>query len=609
MEVEIAADDTDDDYRSRIDDNFLETYVEYSRSNQVLNEEQSLVTLMIYATGLLPHWSDYAGGIITGGSSSGKSHMKRDVIDASFDYKTDWLYQISGGSQKAAIDDDDIDDARIGAFNEFQKVPDEMREFLKSVVEDGGFTYARNVADSDRESGRKTTKIERDPLPIVFMIADENETEVGQEMKTRLIEVKVDENQEKNRGVHRAKWGHTDVQLSRNDHEYMRDDPELEHAVKSHVRDVPVDTDVVIPTDAGRFEGDNWDAAHVVENMLSFKRSESTRASTALKSLAKSSTLLNYHSRQTVEHDGEQKLVMEPQDVGNILDCWNVLVATTHGLTSKKFAIIDAILERGGKSASSSTARQADKDTVIGYIQDNPDIATMSKTEIGDLLNQLDEDLIVNKKDHPEDARKNIYEYDGSRAFETPDIFAYYDQFESVTSPVDGVPIEQKLEWQLERFNASMSLSDFSASDGMETDTEDTEKDENGSLTDFDDTSDTDGLDLSEVERAVAAALSDTVDGYTVPPDVVESDSFKTGHWVGCTPVTYEDDTVRPEREPRAADRQECVMDPENDFYGDNIGIGDTLEIVEQALTTLQAKGVFEIENNDDGSVTFSVDA
>jgi len=572
-----------------VSENFHEDLVRFCRSRHIGDEQQALVVHMVYATGLLPDWEDYVGAVITGGASSGKSDLKRDVIDAAYDYTPEWLYHTSSASEKAIIDDDEIDDARIGALEELQKIPPEMMEMFKSVVEDGGFTYGRNVADSDRESGRKTVKIERDPLPIVFMLADENAMEIEQELKSRLIEVKVGESAEINRGVHRSKWGHRGLSIEGSDAQYNFDDEELEHTVRSHIRDVPVDTPVVIPTGDNRFEGDDWDAAKVTEPLFTFDRSESTRASTALRSITKSSALLNYHSRPRVEYDGEEHIVVQPQDVGNIIACREVLLATTHGLNSKKFAIIDAILERGGPVADSETALQATKDDVISFVQDAPNIATMSKTEIGNLLHELDEDLILKKKDHPEDARRNIFIYDGTATFKRPAIYEYHDQFGDVTSPVSGESVEVVVDKQLERLEATMSsdVSSVAAADAMQ-----------GAQ----DLSDDWDSGLSEDAQRVCERLQDTVDGCTVP----DPDALQVEHMVGVTPVERDDSTVRPHREVKPFDKAEGFMEPD---AWDEDSFESVKERVVSAVSELQQADVLDMDEQEGGSVHVTVDS
>lgn len=599
--------------------NVLHDVVEYSRSRQVLNEEQTIVTLLIYVTGWLRDWHNYAGGVITGGSAGGKSHMKQEVVDSMFAYLSDALYSPTGMSGKAIIDDPDWDTSRVGALNELQKIPDEVLEFLKSAHgDDGGFDYRRDVADSSAHGGFKAAKIERDPKPVVFMLADENSMEVEQELRTRLIEVKVDENEEKNEAVHRMKWGHDHITLDSTDQEYVWEDEELWHSVRKHMQGLPEDLDVLIPTGDGEFPGDDWDAATVVGPMFNFKRSESTRASSMVASLVKASALLNYHAREQVEHNGKEWLVAEPVDVANIIACRSTLLALTHGLTEKKFAILDAILEVGGKASAGGTAVQAPKQDIIQAIQDNPYVATMTKTEVSKLLDEMDEHLILNKKDNPEDRRENLYVYDGAAAFEAPAIYEEYENFKDVMDPIREQPIEQTVTQQLEDLNAKLDSKTL-AETGPSQDAESPSDGSDGDLSKFTDGDDPRVSELSDTAQNVAERLSEVLDDTWVPAHIMEANMLKTQHMVGATPVDESRETigdervtvVTPERQPNGGDYAHSVLDPGHSWWQDRDDIddhNDTEKAIERAIEELRESGVLNITMDDEGNAHVTVE-
>lgn len=623
----VTADKTDKDVDYEIDgENFLRDFVAFSRDNQVLNEEQAMVVEMAIATGMMNDYTFYTSIIVTGGSAGGKSHMLDEVNFASFEYANDvheYVYELTGGSDKAGIDDEEIDESRVAYFHELQKIPDEMLEFIKTVSEDGKFKYGRNVPDPDKESGRSTAHVERDPLPVVFSFADENEAAAGkdQELRTRTVEVKVDENEAKNRGVHDMKWGGENITLPESEHDYIHNDKEAQdraHAVKAHLRDMPQDVDAVIPYGNDKFDGDDWKAAAVVRPMFNFSRSESTRASANLAGLTMGSAILNYHARDAAcekcgarygpddaqRHDYEcpscddadLHIIVTETDVGNIIACRNTLLATTHGLTEKKFAVLDAIRERGGQANPSGTAVQATKQDIISEIQENPDIATLTKSEINQILEELDEHLIINIKDNPDDRRENLYVYDGSAVFEAPNIFDYYDRFKDVEDPVRDQPIEHTIEEQLENLNAKMDTQSLGADVSSDSDS--------GSLSDYSDDGD---VDLSRDAEAVAERLSDVLDGYKVPLDVMEANELKVSHMVGDTPVEYDGDTVRPEREPSGGDKVDGFMAPEGHF-SDAEDFNEVESRVNAAIEELRSKGVMQMEKTGDG-VAVSIDA
>lgn len=605
------------------DDNFLEDFVAFSRDNQVLNEEQAVVTMMAVATGMTANYSYYTSIIVTGGSSGGKSHMLDEVIFDSLEYANDihdHIYELTGGSDKAAIDDEEIDESRAAYFHELQKIPDEMLEFIKTVSEDGQFKYGRNVPAPDSDSGRDTIHVERDPLPVVFSFADENQASAGkdQELRTRTVEVKVDESEDKNAGVHDMKWGGEGITLPESDHEYIRDAPDREHVVKAHLRDMPVDVDVVIPYGNDKFDGDDWRVSEVVKPLFNFARSESTRASANLAGLTMGSAILNYHAREAACEncgsnygpseaqdnnyecpncpDADLFIIANETDVSNLIACRNTLLATTHGLTEKKFAVLDAIRERGGQANPSGTAVQATKQDIIDEIQDNDDIATLTKSEINTILEELDEHLIINIKDNPEDRRENLYVYDGSSVFEAPNIYEYYDRFQDVTDPITDHPIEKTVEKQLDELNAKLDTKSL----GSEVDSDGSED----TLSDFDGD---EGVTLSEDAKAVVARLSDVVDGYVVPKDVLEDNTLKVSHMVGDTPVVYEDGCIRPEREPDGSDRVDGFMQPQNHFE-DAEDFNEVESRVNRAIEELRSKGVMDMEAKEDGSAIVSIE-
>jgi len=514
IETVVEDTDSDDEWKERRDSNFIETFVEYSRTQQVSNEPQSVVALYGYASGLLPNYEDYLGILIRGGTSSGKSWMKENVLDAAFDYadnEYNWLYTTTGGSDKFFIDDDTFDDARIGAFNEFQQLGSELREFLKRIV----------------EGDRRFDSSEMD-------IADES------------IEVYADE----------------------------------------------------------------WDEAAVTEPLFNFAKSESSRASAAIASMVKASALLNYHSRPTVEDesDGEMYIVAQPQDVGNVLCARTVLLATTHNLTTKKFIVLEAFKADGapysGEEASAN-AKQIEKKAVVNYIQERSDIPTFSKSQISSILDELDEDLVINKMDHPEDARKNIYVYDPSRQFERPATHEYGEQFGDVTDPIRRQPIDTTIDEQLADLDALVSTEGIteighdSDSDGL-------------------DSYDSGGGELSDDAQLIVDSLADVMDDTWVPANVIESDEIRPLHMIGVTPIETERrslgsgedadtaEMIVPERDVQYSDREGTIADPDHEHWGgkDVVAV-DTA--IDEAIHELRDSGVMDVRTDEMGNGYFTV--
>lgn len=330
------------------------------------------------------------------------------------------------------------------------------------------------------------------------------------------------------------------------------------------------------------------------------------------------SAILNYHARDAAcEQCGAQYGPSESQrldyecgecgedlyiianetDVGNIITCRNTLLATTHGLTEKKMAVLDAIRARGGQANPSGTAVQATKQDIISEIQQNDDIATLTKSEVNQILEELDEHLIINIKDNPEDRRENLYVYDGSDVFKPPNIFDYYERFSDVVDPIHEQPIEKTVDQQLEELNAKMDTESMARHS-------DSTDDESGSLGDF---GDDDAVDLTDDAEAVVSRVSDVLDGYTIPSDVMEANSLKLSHMVGDTPVDYDGNEVRPQREPSGSDRVDGFMEP-TDAFDDAANFNEVEDRVGAAIEELQSSGVMSMTANDDGSVDVAVD-
>ncbi len=592
------------------DRNVLYDVVDYSRSKQVLNEEQTLVTLLTYITGLLPDHADYGSLIITGGSSGGKTHMKEKVVDKLFALAKDWLFNLTAGSDKSLIDHPDWDDCRIAALNELNKIPDEMAEFLKSVHgDDGGFNYARNVSDPEAESGRTSVNITREPKPVIFMLADENKMDVEQELQTRMLEAKVDETEEKNAAVHDMHWGHKNLTLPASDTEYIFDAPKLQYALQYHISNIPVDTPVLIPTGEGRFDGDDWDAANVTRPMFTFKRSESSRASRMIASLVKASALLNYHARErvTLEVDGEEveHIVAAPEDVGNVIACRKTLLSSTHGLDEKKLAILDAIIERGAQMDSGSSALACNLKSIEEEIQDNPNIATFSKKELRNLLDEMNEAYLIDIRENPNDRRENLYVYDGGNALGRPNIEDEWDHFQEVGDPIHRRPIKKTVDAQQERLGAR------SVSDALEAaqHVPDGQMNLEGAAVPGEPESLGEAAEgLSQVEQDVLALMRENLDGREVcheDLDDMDYEHMLIGRQLGLVEESA-DGCLRPVRPASTDDIRGTIFDPQDPRWNGH-NRGEVKAKIEQAVGSLSSKGLWHMEENGDASVTIVV--
>lgn len=572
-------------------ENVIVDVIKHSRSKQVLNEEQTVLTLLNYITGLLPDKADFGAVVITGGTASGKTHMKEKVVEDLFKYKwADWAYTTTSTSAKAIIDDEGWDEARFAALDEMNKIPKEMMELLKSTyADDSGFGYSRNKPDQQAKGGFTPVKLERDPLPVIFMLADENDFSVEAELGSRFMEVKVDETEEKNASVHDVKWGHSRVKMDNSEVEYYQDESETTEALRWHIADIPVDTGVVIPTGEGRFEGDDVDFAAVAKPLFNFKKNESTRASRLVASLVKASALLNYHSRPTVEIDGEMKFVAQPEDLANILICRKSLLVTTHDLSEKKMAVLDAIIEKGGQANSEGTKLHATLEDIEDYIQNQADIARIGKNDLRDILNEMDNDYIIDITDNPEDRRENLYVYGGADSLGEPNIWDYYEHFADITDPIRDQPLEETIKQQQKALGKS-SPKDVLEKELTLEDAMGSGPDDQAKLVD-------EPEELSELESAVLDGLHDTLDGVTMTWEEAEEMDFE--HMLG---VTERGDV------PTTADIDSTVFDPHSKWWDGDKNRGDVKSEVSDVIARLKRRGLWQMDDEGD-EVTISVES
>lgn len=594
MELDIEIDPQEDDEPNRerpdyeMSDNAIQELVTYSRSKQVLNEPQTVLTMLVYTTGFFRNSADYGALKLRGGSGGGKTHLKENVIENLFEYRMNLLYKTTSTSAKAIIDDPEWDQTRIAALDEMNKIPEEMMELLKSTYgDDGGFSYKRNLQDSSSETGFSPTNISREPKPVIFMLADENNMSVEKELETRFMDVKVDENEEKNEGVHDMKWGHESITLPSTSAKYGEPVPEIEEALKWHIREMPLDVDAVLPTGEGRFEGDDWDAAAVARPLFNFKTSASVRASRMVASLVKASAVYNYHSRPTTEIDGEEYYIVQPQDLVNVLMCREILLNMTHSLDEKKFAILDAIIEKGGSHNKEGTKLQTTKKKIEEYLHEKADISSITKSELNSLLNEMDEKYIIDITENPEDRRENLYVYGGADAIGEPNIWDYYDHFKDCTDVILNQPIEKTIEEQQKRLGKSNPKELLANEKYANQGSSKGQKTLSGGTT-----------DLNDLQVHILTKMHEALDGKTVAVDDIDGLDYE--HMLGVSPVEEtEEGTVQAVSKPQTSDIPNTVFDPASDWW-DGLNRGEVKAEVSDAVATLKQKGYWDMKQDGD---------
>lgn len=569
--------------------NILYDVVEWSRSRQILNEEQACAVLLIGITGLLPSDKDNTAGVVRGGSSGGKTHMMDEVVKPLFaltkndDGTGTWIYSTTGGSDKSFIDDPNWNISKIAYLNEINKMPEPLLEFMKGIFgDDGGNTYKRNVPDPDSESTRTTVDVSNKSMPYTFMLADENAMKLDAELATRLMDIKVDETPEKNEGVHDMHWGHKNLKVRGVTNNYIFDAPDLRFMLQKHIAEIPVNTPVVIPTGDGRFAGDNWNAAEITKPMFLFKRSQSSRASRTIASLTKASALLNHHARDRVmlENDeGEmvEHIVVSRTDIANIIAMRKTLINITHGLDEKKLGIIDAILTVGGPANAAGTAMQAPLKAIEEYMHKSDTISGIKKSEVEKLLDEMDEMYLIDKVQNPDNHTEYLYVYKGMDSIKPPALDAGFD---GISDPILDVSIQDTIKAQQERLGASDPRDLVNDSTNIEKPTDEA---------------------LSALESKVYEAMQSNVAGIKVRNS--DLSAVDNEHLVGAIPFELDGEYSVPVESYSRDDYDGSLFDPDNDVWESNITRSQIRNRIEKAIDSLQKKGKWQLDTDGDDFV------
>jgi hypothetical protein len=627
-----------------ISDNFAENLVDVIRSDMVGNEGQFLSLNAAYASGLSRRPEEYIQMIVRGKSGEGKTELKQNVDSI---YPSHWLLRTGSTSDMGLVDSDDLwDGVYVGAFAEFQQMQGKMLEMVKSSAgddadEDGvGFSHTRNVDDGD--GGREAKEIEKQAMPTVFLFADENNSEIPKELQTRQMVVRVESDEEINRAVAKTKFDHTEVEVGDRDYEYNFNFEDGKEAVRNHIANIPKQLDplwgedpkdysypVVIPHDEGvewpvndhpSIDHTGWDIFKVVDDILSYKKTQSKRGAQAIANHIRGHTRLNYHNRATMEINGVPHYVAEPQDVANVLSYRDLLLAVTHDMNEQKLAVIEALTDEangvGGQGPNGGL--QATHMDIRQYIDEYSDITTPSKSQLTNgndngVLDAMEEDYLieVHEGDGPNGA--HMYEFLGGNTFGHPNLDVYEDLFAHATDPIRDQPIRETVE----DFKAQLSVKtseELMAEDPMNnlSNTEDAgsgEEASGGSLSDYGATEDAVGVEWDEVDTAVHKRLKDTLDDLRLTPD--DKSSLSLQHMIGVSPVEYYTDEtgftyVAAERPKEAEDKHGTIMDSSHELWGDKSD-SQVESRIENTVARLRDADVFDVQADEDGSLEDSM--
>jgi hypothetical protein len=612
-ELDISLDDEVEEDIEDIPENIYELFVDYSRAEQVGNEMQFLLTMSHYGTGLLADSHQYTAMKITGGTASGKTNMKMGVVDPLF--PEPWLFKSKSMSDKALIDDPRWDKAKIAAMDEINKVSREALEYLKSSYgDDQGHDYTRNAVADDSVEG-DVEVIESEPKPLIYLIADENDMTVDDELESRVMDIKVDEMEEINQLVGDTAFDGQNVSMRASDVEYNYNYPEAKQALQNHIANMGDDYRVILPRrhhhDRGvldGYTGPEWDCWPVIKPIFNFKETPSKRHTHTVASLVRSSALYNHKHRETVVHDGEEYLVAEPQDVGNMIACRPTIISMTHNLDQKSRAVIKGISEVGGPSVNNG--RWAPLKDIRDYLQESGAVSTISKTHLRNLLKDMDDNYLITRHAEEGSDGADMWEYLGEDTFGTPNIGEYPKAFADVTDPITGDHISETIASNKDELRIEVDGMQTSDAMNQDTDSDSGSEAESGTLSSFGDGGGGEATEYTDVDRDVAERLQDTLDDMRVESE--EIDDLGVSHMIGASPTeTYEIDGlgyIKAERPKKVRDIVDTPLSANHHVYGhQDIGEGQAVAHVENSVSKLRETGVLQMHPEDDGGVYVEV--
>lgn len=411
-----------------ISDNVAEDIIQYSRGEIIKNEEQSLLSMLAWLSGWMANEKRYVNIVTIGTSAAGKTHKDRKM-KALLPQKDRFETTTSTGS--GIVDDPEWDEATTAILSEWQKLGDNVKEFMKSVTgDDGGFEKKRSLAgtgEGNTTGPAGTNTIFKKAMPFSFTYA---QFHMDNEMWTRLFKIYIDESKAVNEATSKLHAGYKDIELPDRLAHYIYGTKDVYRALRSHIRSMPRG----IHTHMG-----NW-VHPVVSPIIDMDRSESKRISAHTFNFIRSSCASNYHNRATITRtvDGEQQkqFVVHPQDVANVIACRPTLVGTTHELEPRKFKLIEAVEY---KTKLGNDAICTIEDIQEYLMSDKSDMSRLKRASLRDLLTELADNFII-KIHERYDGNSNGYEFNSLQQLGHPNLTGITNEDYPSDDPYIGIP-------------------------------------------------------------------------------------------------------------------------------------------------------------------------
>lgn len=620
------------------DNNVVSDMVTVANGNIIGNGPQAVLGTLALATGYMYPDERNVNVVYTGPSATGKSKVQQGGPQAML--PMDDAYQITDASSKGVLDDGRWDEALFAPLDEWQKVPDELTELLKSLSggADDAYRYARNVAKDDGD-GRTTEEIVKKAKPYQFLYAQHA---MDHELSTRLLFLPVDNNVHIRDAIIEKEGNATEVTVEGYNKEFVFDTTERERALRQHIRDLPRMTETLPGGDENARGGvDGYLPAWIrksVKPIFDKNRTETNRVAGQIFNLIRASAVVNHHVRDTtvVEYDDREMpaYIASPQDVANILSTRMTLLSKTHHLTKVKLEILDAIRSHQYFDEGDSEGVGVTVDTIRNYLEDSSSLSVPRKQKLRDLLRELEEQFYLKIHERAGPNGAHLYEFTSLRDIGMPrlhDLDAYMDgdeiaecerhcptvdlsdPFSDTTDPFRGQSFIETVDAMRDELSnnpveraaeTANKVAEAKASGaGGDDDTDGADGDGQATLSGADAMgSDDIGTPSGPVERVVYDRLQTHADD-----EIWSIDNVEDLHLIG---VVDKDVAVT------ATDLTDTLVDPDHEVWDQPTKPDDWITSegkaqseIEQAITALENKGLlrFDVEGEPDGFVSTHV--
>lgn len=403
-------------------ENVVDDLITYSRGTVVANEQQFVLAALGKTTGWMRLFSRNVNTVLLGPAGCGKSHLDHALNRI---LPSELCYETSDASGMAIVDDSEWPESLVAPLDEWQKLPDQVTEIVKSVAgEDVKYQYKRSVSDDDADSGRSTTTISRYAMPYSFLYA---QFSMDDELWDRLLKCYIADDERIHKAIGKKEAGHEEISVEGFDHEYVYDVGNLAETLRQHFREMPTTYEQLEGGDEDdpRLLGDAyvemepwvWAAC---EPVFPHAKTAVNRTYGMVFNLIRASTVLNYRQRETVtvsrDVDGEtgtrevEGYLVEPQDVANVLSTMDTLLGTTHGLEPRKRAIVDCLQSRGGLDDDGG-GYGLTIDTIRDHLKEHTSMSVPKKNQLREILDELDDEYFINVRERAGDNGAHLYEF------------------------------------------------------------------------------------------------------------------------------------------------------------------------------------------------------